>query len=73
MKPQIAYSLLRLRKIGNCPVMVTTQKIKRPTAVSPSLNPAQNAKKCENGFFLRIMRCEIISQTSKTYKKKKRS
>ena len=32
--------------------MVATQNIKRPTAVSSSLNPAQNAKKCENVFFV---------------------
>ena len=33
--------------------MVATQKkIKRPTAVSASINPPQNAKKCENVFFL---------------------
>ena len=48
--------------------MVATQKkkIKRPTAASPSLNPAENVKKCENGFFMQIMRCEIISQPFKT-------
>ena len=69
--------------------MIATQKIKRPTAVLPSLNLTQTANKCENGFFLRTIRFEIfgikhlklknmLSQQSEPYiltrkKKKKRS
>ena len=41
--------------------MITTQKIKRPTTVSPSLNLTQTANKCENGFFLRTIRFEILA------------
>ena len=40
--------------------MIATQKIKRPTAVLPSLNLTQTANKCENGFFLRTIRFEIF-------------
>ena len=68
--------------------MIATQKIKRPTAVSPSLNLTQTVNKCENGFFLRTIRFEILdikhlklknmrSQQSEPYiltrKKKKRN
>ena len=40
--------------------MIATQKIKPPAAVSPSLNLTQTANKCENGFFLRTIRFEIL-------------
>ena len=39
--------------------MIAPQKIKSPTVVS--LNTMQNAKKCENEFFLQIIQCEILN------------
>ena len=44
--------------------MVVTQKLtkkhKKNVRQQYCLNTTQNAKKCENGFLLRIIRCQIL-------------
>ena len=53
IKPRILHSRsFDLEKLKIVRLRFWRKKIKRPTAVLPSLNPAQNAKKCENVFFL---------------------